>query len=269
MAWVRHHDRYEDQKNSRARRNQRRGITTMRGSCHCGKIACRLDAEPTEAIECNCSICRRKGMVLAAFPESSSTSRPRAVTSPSTPSASTSSATSSARAAAARRSPRARALMARRWSPSTSAAPTIRSVGGQDRPVRRRQPVARKRRAIRPRDPTVCRRSAHSCGSTVGADRPPLISTAANAKGLEAWFATWRGTLGIRGLNITAGAETAFCHSLNQLSGTTTDGEKDDVWFRQTLCFRKIRNDGGSAHQHESVPFYMDGSYRAAVDLKP
>jgi ketosteroid isomerase-like protein len=60
-----------------------------------------------------------------------------------------------------------------------------------------------------------------------------------------------------------------FCHSLNQLRGTTTDGEKGDVWFRQTLCFRKIRNDWRIAHQHESVPFYMGGSYRAAVDLKP
>ncbi len=37
----------------------------MRGSCHCGKIAYTLDAEPTEAIECNCSICRKKGSVLA------------------------------------------------------------------------------------------------------------------------------------------------------------------------------------------------------------
>jgi hypothetical protein len=42
----------------------------IRGSCHCGRIAYRLDAEPIEAIEaieCNCSICRRKGSVLAAF----------------------------------------------------------------------------------------------------------------------------------------------------------------------------------------------------------
>jgi hypothetical protein len=38
----------------------------IRGSCHCGRIAYRLDAEPTEAFECNCSICRRKGSVLAA-----------------------------------------------------------------------------------------------------------------------------------------------------------------------------------------------------------
>jgi hypothetical protein len=40
---------------------------TIRGSCHCGRIAYRLDAKPTEAIECNCSICRRKGSLLAAF----------------------------------------------------------------------------------------------------------------------------------------------------------------------------------------------------------
>ena len=39
----------------------------IRGSCHCGRIAYRLDAEPTEAIECNCSICRRQGSLLAAF----------------------------------------------------------------------------------------------------------------------------------------------------------------------------------------------------------
>ena len=39
----------------------------IRGSCHCGRIAYSLDAEPTEAIECNCSICRCRGSVLAAF----------------------------------------------------------------------------------------------------------------------------------------------------------------------------------------------------------
>jgi hypothetical protein len=31
------------------------------GSCHCGKIAYSLDEEmPTDALACNCSICRRK-----------------------------------------------------------------------------------------------------------------------------------------------------------------------------------------------------------------
>jgi PhnB protein len=100
---------------------------------------------------------------------------------------------------------------------------------------------------------------------------PPLISTGTDAKGLQAWFSTWRGPLGyeIRDLNITAGADVAFCHCLNRLSGVKHDGEKVDMWFRQTLCWRKLGSDWRIAHQHESVPFYMDGSYRAAVDLKP
>lgn len=37
----------------------------IRGSCHCGAVAYILDDEPAEAIQCNCSICRRKGYVLA------------------------------------------------------------------------------------------------------------------------------------------------------------------------------------------------------------
>ena len=32
-----------------------------RGSCHCGKIAFSFDQTPTEAIECNCSICSKRG----------------------------------------------------------------------------------------------------------------------------------------------------------------------------------------------------------------
>jgi ketosteroid isomerase-like protein len=36
-----------------------------------------------------------------------------------------------------------------------------------------------------------------------------------------------------------------------------------------TLCFRKIDGEWRITHEHESVPFYMDGSVRAAVDLEP
>lgn len=35
---------------------------SFRGSCHCGKIAYTVDEDPpSEALSCNCSICRRKG----------------------------------------------------------------------------------------------------------------------------------------------------------------------------------------------------------------
>ena len=34
------------------------------GSCHCGKIAFDLEGDIQDVIECNCSICRRKGSLL-------------------------------------------------------------------------------------------------------------------------------------------------------------------------------------------------------------
>jgi PhnB protein len=125
-------------------------------------------------------------------------------------------------------------------------------------------------RALRAKD--VDGVMAHYTADSVTFDlAPPLISTGADAKGLQAWFSTWRGPLGyeIRDLNITAGDDVAFCHGLNRLSGTKTDGEEADVWFRLTLCLRRIGGEWRIAHQHESVPFYMDGSFRAAVDLTP
>lgn len=43
------------------------------GSCHCGGIAFELDAEIGEAYDCNCSMCRRRGGLLAFFPRAALT----------------------------------------------------------------------------------------------------------------------------------------------------------------------------------------------------
>lgn len=102
---------------------------------------------------------------------------------------------------------------------------------------------------------------------------PPLQYTGAAAlkKSLEEWFPTFRGPVEyeIRDLNITASDEIAFCRSLNWISGTRTDGEQTDVWVRGTVCCRKIDGKWMVTHEHVSVPFYMDGTVKAAVDLKP
>jgi ketosteroid isomerase-like protein len=42
-----------------------------------------------------------------------------------------------------------------------------------------------------------------------------------------------------------------------------------DLWFREILGFRKIDGEWTITHEHSSVPFYMDGSFKAAIDLKP
>jgi PhnB protein len=99
---------------------------------------------------------------------------------------------------------------------------------------------------------------------------PPLKSTPADTKDLEAWFHTWQGPIGyeFHDLNIAAGDDTAFSYSLVRLSGTKVDGAANDVWFRHTFGFRRIGGAWKIVHEHESVPFYMDGSFKAAVDLK-
>lgn len=39
------------------------------GSCHCGKVAFTVEADPPAlGMSCNCSHCRRKGFLLSFFP---------------------------------------------------------------------------------------------------------------------------------------------------------------------------------------------------------
>ena len=100
---------------------------------------------------------------------------------------------------------------------------------------------------------------------------PPLRSSGSHAEALEEWFATWRGPIGLehRELAVAAGGDVAFCTSLTRMTGTKTDGEEVDLWYRSTIGLRNVAGRWLIAHEHESVPFYMDGSYRAAVDLAP
>ncbi len=41
---------------------------THHGGCHCGRIAFELEGEVRDVIECNCSMCRKRGGLLAFFP---------------------------------------------------------------------------------------------------------------------------------------------------------------------------------------------------------
>ncbi len=100
---------------------------------------------------------------------------------------------------------------------------------------------------------------------------PPLISTMTDAKAYEAWFATWRSPIGteIRDLTVAVSGDLGVSHSLNLMTGTSAGGHEVKLWYRQTLSFRKVEGVWKIAHEHNSVPFYMDGSFRAAIDLTP
>jgi PhnB protein len=106
--------------------------------------------------------------------------------------------------------------------------------------------------------------SLYSMGSPLAADQ-------ASAEEVDAWFDSWRGPIGyeVRVLDIAADGDIAFCHGFARVTGTRTDGETVDLWFRLTLGLRRAADGWTIVHEHESVPFSMDGSGRAAVDLKP
>jgi ketosteroid isomerase-like protein len=100
---------------------------------------------------------------------------------------------------------------------------------------------------------------------------PPLLHRGGDRAGTEAWFATWKGPIGWenRDVRIAAAGDVAFATSLGHITGIKTSGEEIDLWTRCTDCFRKIDGEWKIVNAHTSVPFYMDGSYKAAVDLKP
>ncbi len=39
----------------------------IEGSCHCGRIKLKVDGDPGDAIECNCTHCSSKGLILTFF----------------------------------------------------------------------------------------------------------------------------------------------------------------------------------------------------------
>ena len=104
---------------------------------------------------------------------------------------------------------------------------------------------------------------------------PPLRlsgSAVLDPGGVRAWFDTFDGPveLTITELALTVGEDVAFCHSLNRLSAIPAGASEGfAMWVRATVGFRKVEGRWWVTHEHTSTPFYMDGSFRAAVDLTP
>ena len=88
---------------------------------------------------------------------------------------------------------------------------------------------------------------------------------------LNIWFDTWEGNIGLESEEVVIQNDRniAFLHSLEHLFGQRKDGSYTDSWYRETLCFLKINNIWKIVHQHQSFPMYMDGSEKAATNLRP
>lgn len=148
------------------------------------------------------------------------------------------------------------------------------STGPERPPVEAiRDLLDRRARAIRDRDARamIALYAADAIGYGLA---PPLrIPTAAlrDPAQLEAWFATWSGPIRIdlHDLDIRAAGDVGFATAMQRLISTSTDGKPTDMWSRASFGFCKEDDGWKIANVHESVPFAMDGSYRALVDLAP
>jgi uncharacterized protein (TIGR02246 family) len=99
---------------------------------------------------------------------------------------------------------------------------------------------------------------------------PPLGRRGMNRENVAAWLAGWDGPIRIDAVDVSLAIDSdlAFVSALNRMRGRQ-GGAEQDLWFRTTMCLQKMSGRWQIVCDHSSVPFYMDGSYRAAVDLKP
>jgi len=91
------------------------------------------------------------------------------------------------------------------------------------------------------------------------------------AERLRQWFSQFReGPIGFetRDLELAVGGDVAFAHGLNHVDAVTATGNRIDMWWRATTCFRKLDGRWMVVHEHSSVPFDME-SGRASLGLKP
>jgi ketosteroid isomerase-like protein len=90
--------------------------------------------------------------------------------------------------------------------------------------------------------------------------------------GTRAWFATFDGPvrLTFRDPVVSQDGDLAWARTFTHMLVTPAgQAESISVWYRSTFGLRRVDGSWRIAHRHDSTPFYMDGSFRAATDLEP
>jgi len=101
---------------------------------------------------------------------------------------------------------------------------------------------------------------------------PPLTHVGVDVQEKQNWLDSWSTPIELeaRDVEITISGDMAIWHGFLRMRGTKKGEEGDvDFWMRETLCFKRQAGCWRIVHEHTSVPFYMDGTLRAAFDLKP
>lgn len=101
-------------------------------------------------------------------------------------------------------------------------------------------------------------------------DLAPPLAHENDVEGLSAWLATWEGPVELENRDpaVLVSGDLAVCYGFQRTSGTR-NGQRTEWWQRLTVCLSRTDGVWTVVHEHTSVPLYMDGSSRAALDLNP
>jgi uncharacterized protein (TIGR02246 family) len=87
---------------------------------------------------------------------------------------------------------------------------------------------------------------------------PPFLS-----RGLDAYMATWEKffscskkpvAFDFHDVKITSGNDVAFATAIGQCEDVDSNGKREKLEFRLTMCFRKVDGRWRVVHEHHSVP---------------
>lgn len=104
----------------------------------------------------------------------------------------------------------------------------------------------------------------HYTEDVVVFDMPPPLSKTGKEnyrKSFENWLAQFKGeiTCEFKDLEILAGDNVAFLHTLTKVGDIRPDGSDSGSWVRVTVGFRKIDGRWLVTHEHVSIPAGMGG----------
>jgi PhnB protein len=102
-------------------------------------------------------------------------------------------------------------------------------------------------------------------------DLAPPLAHRIDTAGLAHWLDTWDGPVDqqLRDMKIIVRGDLAFAYGFIHVSARRQSGENAAWWMRATACLTRQDGVWKIVHEHTSVPFYMDGSFQAALDLTP
>jgi ketosteroid isomerase-like protein len=84
------------------------------------------------------------------------------------------------------------------------------------------------------------------------------------------WFASFETLIHyeVSRVRLAVAGDVAFDHHFTRVQGTNKRGDKINMWFRETIGYRRIDGRWKVSHQHSSVPFDMTNG-KARLDLQP